>query len=192
MPTYLMVLAARRSENQLDIGDMAFSGAMVAFVALSFMADQQQWSECVPTVLIPRTDGHLPLDFQSAKHEYLKTAKHPSKYHQEDLDRGFNVVGLWSWSRHPNFAAEQGVWVTLYTWSCYVTKTYYNWTGIGAIAYLVLFQASTWFTELVSARKYPEYPEYQKRVGKFVPRLSSDLPGNFSDQYGKKGTRKEQ
>lgn len=45
MPTYLMVLASRTSENQLDLGDMAFSGAIIAFVALSFVADQQQWSE---------------------------------------------------------------------------------------------------------------------------------------------------
>ena len=187
-----MVLASRRSENQLDVGDMAFSGAMIAFVALSFVADQQQWSECVHTRYIPDTDGCPPLDFQNAKHDYQKTTKNASRYHQEDLDRGFNVVGLWSWSRHPNFAAEQAVWVTLYAWSCYVTKTYYNWTGIGAVAYLILFQASTWFTELVSSRKYPEYKEYQQRVGKFIPRLSSQLPGNFSDQYGKKGARKGQ
>ena len=143
-------------------------------------------------VLLLDADSCVPPDFQNAKHDYLKTAKNQSGYHQEDFDRGFNVVGLWSWTRHPNFAAEQSVWVTLYAWSCYVTKTYYNWTGIGAAAYLVLFQASTWFTELVSARKYPEYPEYQRRVGKFLPRLSSKAPGNFSDQYGKKGTRKEQ
>ena len=192
MPTYLMVLASRKSENQLDIGDMAFSGAMIGFVALSFVSDQQQWSKCTRRSIISNIDDRLLLDFQNAKHDYLKSAKNRSQYHQEDLDRGFNVVGLWSLSRHPNFAAEQSVWVTLYAWSCYVTKTYYNWTGIGAVAYLILFQASTWFTELVSARKYPEYEEYQKRVGKFVPRLSSKLPGNFSDQYGKKKESKQQ
>jgi steroid 5-alpha reductase family enzyme len=46
--------------------------------------------------------------FQQAKKEYLKTAKVPPGFEQEDLDRGFVVTGLWSWSRHPNFAAEQG------------------------------------------------------------------------------------
>ena len=96
------------------------------------------------------------------------------------------MIGLWSLSRHPNFAAEQSVWITLYAWSCYVTKTYYNWTGIGAVAYMILFQASTWFTELVSARKYPEYKEYQKRVGKFVPNLTSRWPGNYSDQRSRR------
>lgn len=47
---------------------------------------------------------------------------------------------------------------------------------------MILFQASTWFTELVSAKKYPEYKEYQRRVGKFIPTLTTDLPGDFSDQ----------
>ncbi|KAL8827024.1 MAG: hypothetical protein Q9191_003435 [Dirinaria sp. TL-2023a] len=160
--------------NRLESGDFAFSCAIVAFIALSFVADQQQW------------------DFQNAKHEYQKTAKYPKQYHREDLDRGFNVVGLWSLSRHPNFAAEQGVWLTLYAWSCYVTKTYYNWTSIGAGAYLVLFQASTWFTETVSAKKYPEYKEYQKRVGKFIPSLNSRWQSDYSDQRRSKVADKQE
>ena len=53
------------------------------------------------------------------------------------------------------------------------------------MSYLILFQASTWFTELVTAGKYPEYKEYQNRVGKFMPRLKTDLPGDFSDQKAK-------
>lgn len=101
-------------------------------------------------------------------------------------------MGLWSWSRHPNLAAEQSFWVSLYAWSCYVTGTYYNWAGVGAISYLCLFQASNWFTESVSSRKYPEYSEYQKRVGKFYPKLISDLPGDFSDKYNKKTEQKSQ
>lgn len=45
MPTYVMLLAARKSENQLDVGDIGFSAVMVAFLAISFIADQQQWSK---------------------------------------------------------------------------------------------------------------------------------------------------
>jgi len=134
----------------------------------------------------------MPKDFQNAKQKYQKTAKAPAQYRQEDLDRGFNVVGLWSWSRHPNLAAEQSIWVTLYAWSCYVTGTYYNWAGVGTISYLCLFQASNMFTESISGKKYPEYSEYQKRVGKFYPKLFSDLPGDFSDKYNKKTELKSQ
>lgn len=32
-------------------------------------------------------------------------------------------------------------------------------------------------TEKISARKYPEYREYQKRVGMFVPKLVGGLEG---------------
>jgi hypothetical protein len=56
---------------------------------------------------------------------------------------------------------------------------------LGAMSYLILFQASTWFTELITAKKYGDYKEYQKRVGKFLPKLVSDLPGDFSDQKAK-------
>ncbi|KAH0542899.1 hypothetical protein FGG08_002759 [Glutinoglossum americanum] len=95
-----------------------------------------------------------------AKKGYLKTAKVPTGFEQEDLDRGFVVTGLWSWSRHPNFAAEQ----------------------VGALSYIILFQASTWFTESISSEKYPEYAEYQRRVGMFLPKLGTSAPGNFTGQ----------
>jgi hypothetical protein len=38
---------------------------------------------------------------------------------------------------------------------------------------LILFQASTWLTELLSAGKYPEYKVYQERVGKFLPKMGT-------------------
>ena len=116
-------------------------------------------------------------DFQGAKRAYQATAKVPEKYKREDLDRGFITSGLWAWSRHPNFAAEQAIWCTLYLWSCYVTGALYNWTGIGALCYLLLFQGSTWLTELITARKYPEYVEYQQRVSKFIPKPKTLLTG---------------
>jgi steroid 5-alpha reductase family enzyme len=124
-------------------------------------------------------------DFQEAKRVYQKTAKVPHKFEQDDLDRGFVVTGLWSWSRHPNFAAEQAIWVALYQWGCWTSHVLYNWTFLGATSYLILFQASTWFTELITAEKYEDYREYQRRVGKFLPKLVSDLPGDFSDQKAK-------
>jgi steroid 5-alpha reductase family enzyme len=131
------------------------------------------------------------LDFQQAKKSYQRTAKVPYKFEQEDLDRGFVVSGLWSWSRHPNFAAEQAVWVVLYQWGCWTSNVLYSWTLVGAISYLFLFQGSTWFTELITAGKYPDYKEYQQRVGKFVPKLYSELPGDFSDQKSKPKVEKK-
>lgn len=40
------------------------------------------------------------------------------------------------------------------------------------MGYLLLFQSSTWFTELITSKKYPEYKVYQERVGKFLPKLT--------------------
>ena len=120
--------------------------------------------------------------YQNAKKTYLKTAKVPFTYDQADLERGFVVTGLWSWSRHPNFAAEQAVWVGLYQWGCLKADVLYNWTAVGAVSYVLLFQGSTWLTEVLTSRKYPEYKEYQKRVGRFLPKFGTSLPGDFSDQ----------
>jgi steroid 5-alpha reductase family enzyme len=131
----------------------------------------------------------LPLDYHAAKKQYQETAKVPANYHRTDLDRGFNTTGLFAWSRHPSFAAEQSFWVTLYVWASHITDAPINWTIIGPAAYLILFQASTYFTEWISAKKYPEYKEYQRRVGMFIPRifnLKGAGPGDFSDKRTKK------
>lgn len=39
------------------------------------------------------------------------------------------------------------------------------------IAYSLVFQGSTPITEYISAGKYPEYELYQKKVGRFLPKL---------------------
>jgi hypothetical protein len=33
----------------------------------------------------------------------------------------------------------------------------------------MLFQGSTWLTELITSGKYPEYRDYQQQVGMFAP-----------------------
>lgn len=61
------------------------------------------------------------------------------------------------------------IWFVLYQWSCYASKTLFSWAGVGPFCLILLFQGSTWITELISSRKYPEYREYQKVVGVFIP-----------------------
>ena len=135
--------------------DLAFAGGILSLVALIATADQQQWN------------------FQNAKYAYRASAKSQPGYTNAELDLGCCTRGRGRHSRHPNFACEQAVWVTLYLWSCAATGTPYNWSGIGALSYLALFQGSTWLTELLSASKYPDYRDYQRKVGMFVP-----LPGS--------------
>ena len=132
---------------------MVFSRVMVGLVVVEYFADGQQWN------------------YHQAKDYYQKTAKVPAGWTRAQMDRGFNTTSLWGYSRHPNFAAEQSIWVILYLWGCYETGQYWNWTVVGMISYLSVFQGSTPLTEWVSAGKYPEYKAYQERVGKFLPKL---------------------
>lgn len=97
------------------------------------------------------------------------SAKVPRGWSQAALDRGFITSGLWAYSRHPNFAAEQSIWFFVYHWSTYASKVLYSWALAGPCVLFMLFQGSTWLTEVISSGKYPDYPEYQRQVGMFVP-----------------------
>ncbi|KAB2572890.1 Uncharacterized protein DBV05_g8434 [Lasiodiplodia theobromae] len=152
-PTYILLLSSNLTGQGMGTADIVFSRILIALVVIEWFADQQQWN------------------YQTAKHEYLRTAVVPKGWKRADLDRGFCVSGLWAYSRHPNFAAEQAIWVVLYQWASYDTEVYMNWAFAGAMSYLLLFVGSTWLTELLTAGKYPEYKEYQKQVGKFMPSL---------------------
>lgn len=161
-PTYVFLLLAQSQDPEIfGLPDLAISRAIFFFIVVEYFADQQQW------------------DYQTAKHDYLKNDRvlpdvHKDNYTAEDLERGFAVSGLWSWSRHPNFVCEQAVWLGMYLWAAYRTENYFQWTGLGAVGYLLIFQGSTRLTEAISAGKYPEYVEYQARVGRFLPRLSAE------------------
>lgn len=111
-----------------------------------------------------------PSDFHAAKHEYLKSSKLPQGWWKaEDLNRGFLTSGLWKYSRHPNFAAEQTIWLSLYAWSAISTSTTFFWAVTGIINLMWIFASSTILTEWITGGKYPEYKEYQQQVGKFFP-----------------------
>lgn len=175
-PTYVLLLNSRITGDHLTFCDSLFSKLIFMFVLVEFFADQQQWN------------------FHAAKDEYKKTAKVPKNYGytREQLDRGFNTSGLWAWSRHPNFAAEQGVWVALYQWCCCESETYVNWCFSAALSYLILFQASTWLTELITAKKYTDYKLYQTRVGKFLPKASTRSMEQPKSEVAANGQKKQE
>ena len=169
-PSYVILLVGRLASVDTafpswTLADSCTFGTMLTLIALTAIGDQQQWN------------------YQNSKEQYRKTAKVPAGYKQDDLERGFNTTGIFAYARKPNYATEQAVWVTLYAWSCAATGTWYNWSGVGAAGYLCLFQASTWITELLSERKYPEYKEYRKQVWKFIP--MSFTPPSFGKSQRK-------
>lgn len=175
-----MLVASKGLGDTQALTDVVFSRSIGLVIFIAYLADNQQWCQCSFQDMC-----HLMLtkstDYYEARNQYRKTAKVPPGYHQEDLDRGFNTTGMFAWSRHPNFAAEQTVWVLVYAWGAYITRGLVNWTVAGPLCYLLLFQGSTWLTELLSSKKYPDYAEYRTRVGRFLPKLPGGAPGDFSD-----------
>ncbi|MBR4562819.1 MAG: DUF1295 domain-containing protein [Bacteroidales bacterium] len=123
---------------------------MFGFIVYETVADEQQWA------------------FHSKKWKMLNAGQKledlPAPY-----NKGFNTIGLWNVSRHPNYLAEQSIWVSLYIFSIGAGIGIINWSMIGALLLIVLFIASTSLAEEISSSKYPEYPDYCKKVNKYFP-----------------------
>jgi steroid 5-alpha reductase family enzyme len=90
---------------------------------------------------------------------------------KEPYKTGFICSGVWSRSRHPNYFSEQAIWASVYIFSIAATGRVINWTMIGSLLLMLLFQGSADFSEGISAEKYPAYKEYCKKTPKFIPRL---------------------
>lgn len=123
--------------------------ALLILIMIIFetVADQQQWI------------------YQKEKHRRIREGEELDRYYE----KGFVHTGLWGMSRHPNYFAEQAVWVLFYFFSVSATGHWINWTAVGFILLLVLFKSSSDFSEEISSTKYPDYKTYQKRVPRFLP-----------------------
>lgn len=86
-----------------------------------------------------------------------------------DYAKGFLDKGLWAHVRHPNYAAEQSVWIVFYLFSVVASGLFFNWSVVGCILLVILFWSSSKFSEEISAGKYPQYADYQRRVPRFFP-----------------------
>jgi len=145
----LMTLPAVRSMNGSPLGwaDYLIAAILLMAIVIETIADQQQW------------------DYQKAK----KKAQAAEGEIEEKYRKGFVENGLWRFSRHPNFAAEQAVWIVFYFFSVAATGHWLNWSVMGAILLVLLFWGSSSFTESITAGKYPDYSDYQRRVPRFIP-----------------------
>jgi len=145
----LMTLPAVRSMNGSPLGwaDYLIAAILLAVILIETIADQQQWN------------------YQKEKQKAIAAGGEI----EEKYRKGFVETGLWRFSRHPNFAAEQAVWIVFYFFSVVATGNWLNWSVMGAILLVLLFWGSSTFTESITAGKYPEYAEYQKRVPRFLP-----------------------
>src|SRR5574344_314705 len=151
----LPALASVNSTAPFGWVDYLAAALMLAFLVYETVADEQQWR------------------FQTTKWSLLTSEKNlidlPSPY-----NKGFNTVGLWSVSRHPNYFAEQGIWISFYLFSIGALalndpRYIFNWSIAGALLLVVLFLGSSSFAEEISSSKYPEYANYKKKVSRFFP-----------------------
>lgn len=145
----LMTLPALRSLEGRAItwADGLVAGVMLLLVAVEFIADQQQWN------------------FHRQKQKHIESGEDLP----ENFRKGFVHTGLWSLVRHPNYAAEQAIWIVFYFFSVIATGQWINWSVIGAILLVLLFWGSSNFSEAISSGKYPDYAGYRRRVPRFVP-----------------------
>ncbi len=148
MLTWPSIMAAG-GIRPLNTLDAAAAILFLGLLVLETVADQQQY------------------DFHSEKLRRRRAGEPVDG----DMARGFCTSGLFGLVRHPNFAAEQAIWCAYYLFGVAATGQWLNWSGIGAVLLILLFQGSTQFTERISRSKYPEYDEYRRRVPRFIPRL---------------------
>ena len=148
--TTFPALVAMNSSVPFNWVDCLAAVLMLAAIIYEATADEQQWR------------------FQTRKWEMINDGQKledlPAPY-----NKGFNTQGLWSRSRHPNYFAEQSTWVSFYIFSIAAGIGLFNWSIIGAILLIVLFQGSSALSEELSSSKYPEYSDYIKKVSRFFP-----------------------
>lgn len=122
--------------------DAALGALFLAFLIGETVADEQMWA------------------FQQDKQRKLQNG--------EDAEP-FLRTGLYSYSRHPNYFCELGMWWTLYFFAVTASGQWLHWTGWGFILLTLLFHSSTNLAETISSGKYPSYKDYQASVPRLIP-----------------------
>ncbi|MCW2548526.1 MAG: hypothetical protein JWN96_2986 [Mycobacterium sp.] len=149
----LPIITVRGATHGIGAWDVFFAVLVVALVAFETYSDQLQWC------------------FQNEK-KRLRAAGQPLTGRYAD---GFIHDGVWGFSRHPNYAAEQSIWVVFFLFTLSATH-HLHWTVIGCVLLLGLFQGSSRMSEWISAGRYPAYADYQRHVPRFLPRPMAKLP----------------
>lgn len=145
--TLPMLVCFQFDDQTLGWTDLLVSLSFLGFLVIETIADEQHWK------------------YQSEKWKLIREGK----LLHGDFAKGFLDKGLWAISRHPNYLGEQGIWVCFYFFSVITSGQLLNWSVVGCLLLLILFQGSSNFSEEISASKYPEYANYQKKVPRFIP-----------------------
>jgi steroid 5-alpha reductase family enzyme len=146
----LFILPIIRSTGGWEFStvDILLGVIFLVFIVLETIADQQQWN------------------FQTEKYRRIHNGEELGPFKD-----GFVSSGLWRYVRHPNYASEQAIWIVFYLFSVSATGIWINWSIMGCLLLIILFNNSSKFSEELSSKKYPKYQEYQREVSRFIPRI---------------------
>jgi steroid 5-alpha reductase family enzyme len=142
----LPTLKAMESNIPIGILDYILAAIFVVLVIMEYIADNQQYY------------------YQEEKYRQKKIGKVANFY-----KIGFTHTGLWAYMRHPNYSAEQAIWIVFYFFSVIATNIWLNWSIAGALLLVLLFKGSSDFSEEETEKKFPLYKKYIKEVGRFIP-----------------------
>ncbi len=93
-------------------------------------------------------------------------------------------VGLWRWSRHPNYFGECLFWVGVWLFGVAADPGSAWWTSVGFVAILAMFVFGTIpLMEKRSLRRRPSYASTQRRISMLVP-----WPPRSDDQLAQAST----
>ncbi|CAM9579537.1 unnamed protein product, partial [Ectocarpus fasciculatus] len=146
LPTYFVM---KGPSTTFTVFDLIVSCTFISLLAMETVADEQHFQ------------------FQAKKYSFPSTVRktHPDK----DVRDGFFQSGLWKFSRHPNYFAEQMMWVCVYLFSIPTTRNLLHFCSIGCVLLILLFQGSIAFGESITKSKYPSYELYQRKVSRCIP-----------------------
>ncbi len=147
--TLPILVAVNDSNNQFGWIDYVATFLFIGFLIIETIADQQQWN------------------YQQQKLQKIKS----SGKLEGIYEKGFVHTGLWKYFRHPNYMAEQAIWICFYFFGVAASGEWVNWSIAGSLLLLLLFQGSSTFSESISSGKYPQYADYKKSTGRFLPKF---------------------
>ena len=149
LPAYGVMKAG---PSPITAADIVLSVAFLILLVVETVADQQHY------------------DYQEYKHSLSASAR--KRHINPDIRDGFLRSGLFRYSRHPNYFAEQAMWVVVFLFTATKAATAeqaLNVYSVGPILLILLFQGSVAFSEGITAKKYPLYADYQKSVSQMIP-----------------------
>ncbi|KAG7562956.1 hypothetical protein FFLO_01646 [Filobasidium floriforme] len=196
LPYQNVLLTPRPTQSSSALGlpyglgatDVILTVLTLLTIYTQFMADNQQYHFQTYKQHVKKSQSQDDINVNIPRNvTTYKQGPFDITWTPKDAQRGFITKGLWAWSRHPNFACEMTFWALQGLFP--LLSASFGSVGAGltvgekrgmvlpspiipAIAYSCLFIASTWFTESITAPKYPAYKSYQALVGQFAPQVT--------------------